>query len=345
MIKTEFMEIKNKYADPRRTKIIRRGVSEIKTEDLVPDKENILVLTRGGYVKRTDPTEYRAQRRGGVGVADLNIKEEDFVSLFLTASTHDDLLFFTDRGKVYQMKMYDMPEGKRATRGKSIMNFLALAGEERVTSVLVMPRTKDKTISLLMVTKAGQAKRVEAEAFRDVRRSGIIAITLDSGDELLSVAATTKDDQAILATASGQAIRFKAGDIRQMGRQASGVRAIKLKKGDKVVGLGVVEKDTRGAEILVVAANGFGKRTKLSVYKVQRRGGAGIKTAKVTAKTGPLIKAVVLDPEVSELLAISRQSQVIRTKLEEIPTLGRATQGVRIMKVRLGDSLASLTCL
>lgn len=344
-IRNEFGEIKDKYADERRTKIVRHGVREIKTEDLVSDKKNILVLTRGGYVKRTDPTEYRPQRRGGVGVVDLNIKEEDFVSLFLTASTHDDLLFFTDRGKVYQMKMYDIPEGKRATRGKSIMNFLALSGRERISSVLALPRQNDQTNSLIMVTKLGQAKRVAAESFRDVRQSGIIAITLDQGDELLSVAAAAKDDQAILATSSGQAIRFKLSDIRQMGRQASGVRTIKLKKGDAVVGLGLVMRANKTGEILVVSANGFGKRTKLAEYKVQRRGGSGIKTAKVTVKTGQLIKGIVLDPEASEVLAISKHGQVIRTKLEEISILGRATQGVRIMKVRSGDALASLTCL
>ncbi|MBI2100665.1 MAG: DNA gyrase subunit A [Candidatus Vogelbacteria bacterium] len=345
VVKNEFREIKSQYADERRTQIVRHGVREIKTEDLVPDKENILVLTRGGYVKRTDPTEYRAQRRGGVGVVDLNIKEEDFVSLFLTASTHDDLLFFSDRGKVYQMKMYDIPEGKRATRGKSLMNFLALSDQERISSVLALPRQNDQISSLVMVTKLGQAKRVAVESFRDVRRSGIIAITLDSGDELLSVAAAAKDDQAILATASGQAIRFKLSDIRQMGRQASGVRTIKLKKGDAVVGLGLVTRANREGEILVVSANGFGKRTKLAEYKVQRRGGSGIKTAKVTAKTGRLIKAVVLDPDASEILTISKHSQVIRTKLTEISILGRATQGVRIMKVRPDDTLASLTCL
>jgi len=355
MMKKEFLEIKNKYADERRTKIIRYGVSEIKTEDLVPDKENILVLTRGGYIKRTDPAEYRAQRRGGVGVVDLNIKEEDFVSLFLTASTHDDLLFFTDRGKVYQMKMYDTPEGKRATRGKSIMNFLALTEGERVTSVLVAPRpasagatAKDKIFSLLMVTKSGQSKRVAMEAFRDVRRSGIIAIALDSGDELLSAVVTEKDDEGILATSSGQAIRFKVNGIREMGRAAGGVRAIKLKKNDAVVGLGVVHREARATgTFLAVSANGFGKRTKLVEYKVQKRGGSGIKTAKVTAKTGALIKAEVIvnEAEEMEVLAISKHGQVIRTKLDEIPTLGRATQGVRIMKLRPGDSLASLTCL
>ncbi|MEK7552631.1 MAG: DNA gyrase subunit A [Patescibacteria group bacterium] len=345
VIKNEFTTIKGKYADERRTKIIRQGVSEIRTEDLVADQESILVLTRGGYVKRTDPTEYRAQRRGGVGVADLNIKEEDFVSLFLTANTHDDLLFFTDRGKVYQMKMYDIPEGKRATRGKSIMNFLALSDDERVTSVLALPRTKSDLFSLLMVTKSGLAKRVSGESLREVRRSGIIAITLETGDELLAVAAVRHDDGAVLVTSRGLAIRFLANDIRQMGRTAAGVRAIKLAKGDAVVGLGIATKEGGASSLLVMSANGFGKRTKLTEYKVQRRGGSGMKTSKVTPKTGALIKAVVLDPEASEVVTISKQGQVVRTGLDQIPLLGRATQGVRVMKVRPGDLLASLTCL
>ncbi len=352
VIKNEFVEIKKQYLDARRTKVIRHGVREIKTEDLVPDKENVLVLTRGGYVKRTDPAEYRSQRRGGVGVVDLNIKEEDFVSLFLTANTHDDLLFFTDRGKVYQIKMYEIPEGKRATRGKSIMNFLALSERERISSVLALPRlaaagsrNQSDALSLLMVTKSGSAKRVDSESLRDVRRSGIIAMTLDSGDELLSATAVAKDDEAVIVTASGQGIRFRVRDIRQMGRAAGGVRAIRLRKNDAVVGLGAVRRETKAGQLLVVAANGFGKRTKLSEYKVQRRGGSGIKTAKVTAKTGHLIKGIVLAPEASEIVAISKQGQVIRTRLDEIPTLGRATQGVRIMRVRPGDTLASLTCL
>jgi DNA gyrase subunit A len=347
VIKQEFVAIKDKYGDARRTKVIPHGVKEIRTEDLVPDTATVLILTRGGYIKRTDPAEYRSQRRGGIGVIDLDTKEEDFVTIFLTAKTHDDLLFFTDRGKVYQIKMYDVPEGKRATKGKSIMNFLSLADNEKVTSVLAVPRgKKGADASLLMVTRHGVAKRVAVKDMSDVRRSGIIAIKLQPGDELLSVTAVLPGEEAIIATRAGQAIRFKINSIREMGRAAGGVRAIKLKKKDDVVvGVGSIGADQKQNQFLVVSENGFGKKTALKEYKVQGRGGSGIKTAQVTAKTGPLINGQVLDELATEIITISKHGQVIRTTLAEIPSLGRQTQGVRIMKLRPGDALASLTCL
>jgi len=345
IIRDEFVEIKDKYGDARRTKLVKGGVKEISVEDLIAEKEEVLVVTAGGYIKRTDPGEYRAQRRGGMGVIDLNVKEEDFVTIFLTANTHDDLLFFTDKGKAYQMKMYDVPEGRRATRGKSIMNFLSLSAEEKVTSVLRMPKElKANAFSLMMVTRDGVAKKVSAESFKDVRRSGIISIKLGAGDLLLSVCAVDKGDEIMLATASGQSIRFKESDIREMGRSAAGVRAMKLKKGDLLIGAECVKKGKEG-EYLVMAEKGYGKKTKLKEYKVQKRGGSGIKTFNVTAKTGKLVAAKVLDGEQEEIFAISKLGQVIRTKLDEISTLGRQTQGVRIMKVHEGDSLASMTCL
>ncbi len=346
IVRDEFVAIKDKYADARRTKVVKSGAKEITVEDLVAETDNVLVLTAGGYIKRTDPSEYKAQKRGGVGVIDLNVKEEDFVTLFLTANTHDDLLFFTDRGKAYQIKMYDVPEGKRATRGKSVMNFLALSDNEKITSVLAIPKAKAQVPrSLLMVTKQGIAKKVAGESFRDVRRSGIIAIKLTPGDELLSVVAVDKGDEVILATKRGQAIRFKESDIREMGRTAAGVRGMKLAKGDMVIAASAIDAAARAGQFLVISENGLGKKTKLSEYKVQKRGGSGIKTAQVTGKTGGLMAARVITDAVSEIVAISRQGQVIRTKLDEISTLGRQTQGVRIMKLRPDDTLASLTCL
>lgn len=346
VIRDEFGEIREKYGDDRATKVIKGGVKEISDEDLVPEKETVLVVTSGGYVKRTDPTEYRAQKRGGVGVIDLDTKEEDFVTIFLTANTHDDLLFFTDKGKAYQIKMYEIPEGKRATKGKSIMNFLALADNERVTSVLALPKKmKGETLSMMMVTKLGVAKKCSAESFKDVRRSGIIAIRLDAGDELLSVSFAVKGDDIILATKNGQSIRFKESDVREMGRAAGGVRAIDMDKGDYVVGADRITPERKNGELLVMGRNGLGKKTKLSEYKTQNRGGSGIKTIKVTGKTGELMASRVVGEAESEIVAISKAGQVIRTGLDEIPTLGRDTQGVRIMKLKDGDSIASLTCL
>jgi DNA gyrase subunit A len=346
VISTELAEIKEKYNDERRTKVIKGGVKTISDEDMIPEKESMLVFTQGGYVKRTDPTEYRSQKRGGVGVVDLETKEEDFVTILLNANTHADLLFFTNLGKAYQIKMYDIPEGKRATKGKSIMNFLSLAGDEKVMSILPVSKAKKaKEQYLMLVTENGTAKKMAYDQFRDVRRSGLIAIKLDGKDTLKAALLVEKGDEISLVTEGGQSIRFKESDIREMGRTAGGVRAMKLGKGDKLVGVDVVKKDfAKSAFLLSMSANGLGKKTALDEYKVQKRGGSGIKTAKVTAKTGPLIVAKVITTE-EELVAMSRKGQVIRTSLSSIPNLGRQTQGVAIMKLRPGDGLASITCL
>lgn len=346
VVSTELKDIKDKYSDDRRTKIIKGGVKEISDEDLVPEKETMLVLTAGGYVKRTDPTEYKAQKRGGVGVVDLETKEEDFVTMLVSGSTHSDLLFFTNLGKAYQMKMYDLPEGRRATKGKSIMNFLSLSGDEKVNSILAMPKElKNSTLSLMLVTKNGGAKKMTSESFKDVRRSGIIAIRLDKGDSLVSALLVEKGDEVMLATSGGQSIRFKESDVREMGRTAGGIRGIKLSKGDEVVGVDVIKKGKTDGFFLTMTNNGFGKKTSLKEYKTQKRGGTGIKTAKITNKTGRLIVAKVLGGEEEELIAMSKKGQVIRTPLKDISSFGRQTQGVTVMRLRAGDSIASLACI
>ncbi|MDQ5922426.1 MAG: gyrase subunit [Patescibacteria group bacterium] len=346
VISTELKEIGEKYGDERRTKIIKGGVKEISDEDLVPDKETMLVLTAGGYVKRTDPSEYKAQKRGGVGVVDLETKEEDFVTMLVGGSTHSDLLFFTNGGKAYQMKMYDLPEGRRATKGKSIMNFLSLSGDEKVNSILAIPKAlKNSTLSLMLVTKNGTAKKMTIESFKDVRRSGIIAIRLDKGDSLISALLVEKGEEVMLATSGGQSIRFKEKDIREMGRTAGGVRGIKLSKGDEVVGVDVIKNDKKDGFFLTMTANGFGKKTALKEYKTQNRGGTGIKTAKITSKTGKLIVAKVLGGVEEELIAMSKKGQVIRTPLKDISSFGRQTQGVTVMRLRAGDFIASLACI
>src|SRR3989344_1556227 len=323
IIKDELKAIKEKYGDERRTKVVKQGAEALSDEDLIPDEETVLVLTTGGYIKRTNPDEYKKQKRGGVGVVDLDTKEEDFVTTFLTATMHSDVLFFTDKGKAYQVKMYELPEGKRATRGKSIMNFLSIGAEEKVTSVLPMPKEAKKlNLSLLMITKNGVAKRVNAEAFHDVRRSGLLAITLQEGDELKIVSFTAPGDEAIVATAKGQSIRFKESDIRVMGRSAAGVRAIRLGKGASVDGAGVIKKEAKTAGFLVISQNGYGKKTDIEEYKTQNRGGSGIKTMKVTPKTGDIIASKVITEEDQEVVAISKKSQVIRVDSKEIPSLG-----------------------
>ncbi len=350
VIKGEIVDITKRFGDDRATTIMKGAAGVINVEDLIPDQEQVLVLTAGGYVKRTNPDEYRKQKRGGVGVIDLDTKEEDFVTTFLTTSTHSDLLFFTNAGKAYQLKMYDLPEGKRSTKGKAIVNFLSVTSDESVTSVLPMRKNqKEGEKFLYMITKMGVAKKVDAADFRDVRRSGLIAIKLQKGDELIAALFVEKGDEIFLSSAKGQSIRFKESDIRAMGRNAGGVRGMKLAAGDTIVGADVVQKGNKGVEVLVISRNGYGKATDVGEYKVQGRGGSGIKTIKVTPKTGPLIASRIINKEegvgADEIVVVSKKGQVIRTELKEIPSLSRSTQGVRIMKLREGDAIASFVCL
>jgi DNA gyrase subunit A len=348
VVREELVALGEKYGDDRRTKIVKGGVKNISVEDLVPDEESVLVLTAGGYVKRTNPGEYKIQKRGGIGVVDIATKEEDVVTHLLSASAHSELLFFTDFGKAYQIKMYEIPEGKRATKGKSIMNFLQLSAEEKVTSVLAVPKGAARdALAVMFVTAEGVVKKVEAKNFADVRRSGIIAIALKGGDKLVSAELCAAEDSISIVTAQGQSIRFSEADVRAMGRTAAGVRGMTVKKGDIVVSAEVVSAETKGA-LLVIMDKGYGKKTALSEYKIQGRGGSGIKTAEVTAKTGKIIGAKVLvgdDAKTEELVVISKKGQVIRVAAGEIPSLSRATQGVRIMKMREGDSIASMVAL
>lgn len=346
VIKNELAEIKDKYADDRRTKVVKSKAGSISTEDLIPDEESVLVFTKGGYIKRTNPKEFKSQKRGGVGVVDMNTKDEDFITSFVSATTHSDLLFFSDKGKAYQIKMYDIPEGKRATKGKSVMNFLSISGDEKITSILAMPKEfKKKKLSLVMVTKKGVVKKVSAESFKDVRRSGLIAIKLAPDDDLLNASFTEKGDSVVLVTALGQSIRFNESDVREMGRAAGGVKALKLGVKDELIGVSVVKESYKNPQLLVMSEHGYGKKTPIKEYKIQKRGGSGIKTAKVTPKTGNVIVAKIVTDDDEEIVAISKKSQVIRTYLKDIPSLGRQTQGVRIMKLRAGDSIASLVRL
>ncbi|KXJ97761.1 MAG: DNA gyrase subunit A [Parcubacteria bacterium OLB19] len=346
IVKDDLLEVAEKYGDDRRTKIVKGGVKQLSQEDLVPDDESVLVLTQGGYVKRTNPEEYRVQKRGGVGVVDLNTKEEDVVTTLLTTSAHSDLLFFTNKGKVYQSKMYEIPEGRRATKGKSIMNFLSMSQEETITSVLAV--RKDEWAGdwgLMMFTKHGVVKKSDASAFKDVRRSGLIAITLKDDDSLIAAKFVGKGDELSLVTLDGQAIRFKESDVREMGRTAAGVTAMKLGKGDIVVSADVLKKGDKNSEILIVTEHGYGKSTPAKEYKVQKRGGSGIKTAKVTDKTGVIVCGIVLkedERKEGELVIMSKKGQVIKLPLKDVPTLGRQTQGVRVMKMREGDAIASV---
>lgn len=355
LVKKELHEIKEKYGDPRKTKVVKSSPREFSDEDLIADEEVVVVLTHGGYIKRIKPESYRMQKRGGKGLIGIETKEEDMVEHLLMSSTHANLLFFTDSGKVYQVRAYEIPEGARTSKGKAIFNFLSLGQQEQVNSVLAVDKkAKGETSGfIVMVTKEGLIKKVEASSFENVRKSGLIAVTLKGKDSLQWAKSTSGQDDLILITKKGQAVRFAEKDIRPMGRQASGVRAIRLKNGDGVVGMDVIENSkisvssgkTQNAKLLVVMENGYGKQTEIKQFKKQRRGGSGIKCAKITVKTGGVVGAEIVGEEAEELIAISKKGQVIHTGLGAIPSLSRATQGVRIMKMDEGDMVASVTTL
>jgi len=346
IIKNELKEIKDKFADARKTKVYTRPVGELKDEDLISKEECIVMLTQGGYIKRVNPQEYKTQRRGGKGTLGITPREEDAVGWFLSSSTHDNLLFFTDQGRIFQSKAYEIPEASRIARGKAIVNILQLSAKEQITAVLKMEENKEDKY-LVMSTENGIIKRTKIEDFANVRRNGLIAIKLKKGDKLKWAKLTSGEDEIILVTVHGQSIRFKEKDVRPMSRSASGVRGIRLKKDDKLVRMDIIgkEKEEKDQQVLVVTENGFGKKTDLKNYKQQNRGGSGIKTAKLTEKTGNIVVSYVLRPEQEDLIAISKKGQVIKTKLKSIATLGRATQGVRIMKMNSGDKVVSIACI
>ncbi|KKT28026.1 MAG: gyrase subunit A protein [Candidatus Yanofskybacteria bacterium GW2011_GWA1_44_21] len=341
VVKDEFKELKEKYGDERRTKVVKSALREIGEEELVPEEDSLFMLTRSGYIKRIQPDVLRAQKRGGKGLVGMATKEEDVVSQFFMANTHDNLLFFTNTGKVFQTKGYEVPESSRQAKGKAIVNFLNLSPSDLITAVVPVP--KNTKGYLFMATAKGVIKKVEMDSFEKVRSNGIAAIKLKDDDQLGWVITTSGNDQIIMVSSGGNSIRFKEKDVRPMGRGASGVIGMRLDKDEKVVGADAVPSGVeKGLKILVVMSNGYGKRTDLRFYKVQNRGGRGIMTAKITTKTGKLVSAHIVSEENKELVAVSQKGVVIRTSIESVSVLGRATQGVRVMKVESGDHLASV---
>lgn len=349
IIKQEVEEIKEKYGDERRTQVISGPVGEFSMEDLVPDEPTIVMMTADGYIKRLPPDTFRTQHRGGKGVAGLTTKEEDQVEQMFSTNTHADLMFFTSRGRVFQLKAYDVPQGSRTSKGQAIVNFLQLSAGEKVATSLAMNELEGEKF-LVMVTEQGTIKKTGLEEFANVRRSGLIAINLHQGDDLLWVKPTMGKDEISLVTKNGQSIRFSEDDVRPMGRSAAGVRGIKLKKGDIVVGMDVINPAVakKGAlELFTIAENGLGKRTNLSEYKIQGRGGSGIRTMHVTGKTGGVVAAYVSGSDDDrDLMIISKKGIVIRTPFKNVPSLSRDTQGVRVMRFKEdGDSISSVAFL
>lgn len=356
VVKKELRELKEKFGNERRTKVNAQKVGEIAEEDLVPSEDCILTLTQGGYVKRIDPETYRLQKRGGKGIMGMKTVGEDIVEHFITCNTHDRLLFFTDSGKVFQMPVYEIPEGTRVAKGRGLLNFLEISPQEKVLSLLPLGK-EDVALAtkyLAMVTKDGVIKRTALEEFKNVRRSGLIAINLKKGDLLRMVRKSSGEDDVILTTKKGIGIRFKEKQVRDMGRATSGVRGIRLKRGDEVIGMDIIRnpklqitnsKLKEDNYLLVVMDNGYGKKTNVKEYRLQGRGGSGIKTAKITPKTGDLVSARILTGQEEELIVISKRGQVIRTLITVIPQSSRATQGVRIMRLEEGDKVASAACI
>ncbi len=347
IIKTETQELKNKFGDERRTQIVVHGVKEFSMEDLVPNEDAIIMITRDGYIKRLPPDTFRTQSRGGKGVSGVTTKEEDVVEHLFTTTTHSDLLFFTTRGRVFQLKAYDIPQTSRTAKGQAIVNFLQLSPEEKISSVLSLADLGDFKF-FTMVTAHGVIKKVDIKDFSAVRRSGLIAVKLKGDDQLKWVKPSTGSDEITLVTANGQAIRFKEKVIRSMGRNAAGVRGIRLKGADRVVGMDVIDPNLiKNFQLFVIAENGLGKRTPLAQYRLQGRGGSGIKTAKITAKTGKIIGAYVVNAQDErDLMLISSQGQLIRLPFASVSVSGRATQGVRLMRFKEEkDSVASVTLI
>ncbi len=352
IIGNELRDAQNKYGDDRRTKVVAGALGEFKEEDLVPLEEAVVVLTESGYVKRMNPTIVRAQHRGGKGMTGISTKEEDAVTHFISCKTHDNALFFTDSGRVFQTKVWEIPEATRQSRGKGIVNFLALSQSEKIAAILTYNekqlKEKGSEKYFVMATKNGLIKKTPIIDFESVRRSGLIAIKLKKGDALEWVKESSGEDQVIMVTAQGQAIRFSEKDARPLGRATAGMHGIRLHAGDEVVGMDVIPaamaKD-QNAKFLVIMENGFGKKTFLKFYKKQNRAGSGVKTAKITPKTGKIVSAFAIPPEAAEIIAISKKGTVIRTDLASISTVSRVTQGVRIMRVEPGDKVVSATLL
>jgi len=346
IIKKELIDLRDKYGDERKTELIAHSVKNFSAEDLIPDEDTIVTVTKDGYIKRLPPETFRTQSRGGKGVSGLTTKEEDIVEHLFLTTTHSDILFFTTKGRVFQLKAYDIPKGSRTSKGQAIVNFLQLAPEEKVSAALPLNELRDYKF-LVMATKKGNIKKVNISDFDNIRKSGLIAIRLKKEDELEWVKPSTGKDEIILVSGGGQAIKFKESQVRQMGRSASGVRGIRLRPKDQVVGMDVIDPSlSKIGQLLTIMSNGYGKRSAITNYKTQGRGGSGIKTAKITPKTGDIVIATIVNSKAvdGDIIIISNKGQVIRLPLKSVNVLGRATQGVRLMKFRAtNDKVASAT--
>ena len=340
VVKEELLAMKEKYGDERRSKIINHELGKFSDEELIPEEESVILLTSENYIKRTLVSDYRRQNRGGKGKRGMTTMEEDVIDQVVQASSHDYLLFFTNMGRIFRLKAYEVPAASLSAKGVAAVNLLQLQPEEKITAIIKHEKNANEDGYLFMATKKGTVKKTPVKDYANVRTNGLIAIKLDEGDELRWIKRTTGENDVIISTSAGQAIRFNEKDTRPMGRSARGVRGVRLRPNDSVVGMDIVTGDDQ--TLLVVSEKGFGKRTKVSNFPSHKRGGVGIKAAVVTAKTGPIISVQTIDPEITEALLVSQNGQTIRLGLSDIKLLGRTTQGVTIMRLSDGDAVSSI---
>lgn len=338
VIKDELKELRDKYGDERRTRIVPNELGKFSDEELIPDEQVVVTLTANNYIKRSSVAEYKKQGRGGKGRRGMATREEDIIQHLVLASTHDYLLFFTNKGRVFRLKAYEVPSSSLSAKGIAIVNLLQLQPEETISSVIRVNRAEENGY-LFMCTIKGVVKKTPYEQYKNVRNSGLIAINLDEGDELRWIRLSSGDHEVLISTAKGQAMRFHEKDVRSMGRVSRGVRGIRLRADDLVIGMDLVAADS---SIFVISQLGYGKRTKVSQFTPHARGGVGIRSAVVNSKTGPIIGMATLTATENEVIIISTQGQTIRLGLKDISELGRATQGVRVMRINTGDTVASL---
>lgn len=354
IINQETNHLKKKYGDERKTKVFKRALEEISEEDLVPQQECLVIMTKTGYIKRLPVGTYRSQRRGGKGVSGMSTKEEDEILHLLSANTHDHIYFFTDKGRVFNLRVYDLPEGSRQSKGQAVINLINIDQREKIPAILNLKKGADKKY-LFMITKKGQVKKTKIEAFAKIRISGLIAIRLKNDDRLIKVIPTKGDNQVMLVTHEGKAIKFLENEVRPMGRATSGMKGIRLKKDDYVVAAETFPsqvtkpKDKRRKyfqDFLVVMENGLGKRTPVNQFPLQKRAGMGVKVAQITKRTGKVAAALLVNQEIQQIIITSRQAQVIKLPLKNISQIGRATQGVILMRfAKKGDRVAAATYL
>jgi len=344
VIKKELLELKAKFGNERRTQIYAQRIGEFRAEDLIPNEDVVVIFTKDNYIKRMPITFHRAQARGGKGVLGITRKEEDVVSHLVTCQTLDDIMFFTNRGRVFTTKVYDLPASSRQAKGQAIVNIIQIGQEEKVTAILAVPPQSSADYKyFLMATKGGIVKKTVISAYQHIRRGGLIAIKLRSDDTLEWARTTSGNDNVVLVTKKGQGIYFSENALRSLGRSATGVRGIRLKEGDGVISMTTVQSTVINPNLLVVTTHGFGKRTSLSYFRVQGRAGVGVKAAKITPRTGGIAKAIVVWGDEGDIVLITRRGQMIRLPMRSVKKLGRDTQGVILIRLPADDKVASVT--